>query len=298
VTEDHCIVLNTGAKMPLIGFGTFQIPAKQAGEALRVALKTGYRHIDCAKLYDNEKELGTVFAEVFADAKSGIRREDVFVTSKAGARDIDPKKIRPCLEGILSDLKLKYLDLFLLHFPVPLENGKLRVGVGWGLQDVWRAMEACCEAGLAKAIGVSNFNSALIYDLLMFAKIPPAVNQVERHPYLTQPRLVKFCHDNGVAITGYASLGAPGLFEINLLKDPVVVAMAAEHKKTPAQILIRWSIDGKVNAIPKSVQAERIVENFSVFDFSLSPADMAKLNALNKNVRAFSQDSLGVPIFD
>jgi len=220
-----------------------------------------------------------------------------FVTSKLPAGCCDPKKVRATLESTLKDLQLDYLDLYLVHIPVPVHEGKPVKRAGFGLQDVWRAMEEVYEAGLARAIGVSNYPAVLLNDALNYSKVPPAVQQVERHPYLAQPKLLAFCQENGVAVTSYASLGAPGLFQLDLLKDPVVLKLAGEYKRTPAQILIRWSLDSGVMAIPKSVSAPRIAENFAVLDWALKKEDVARLGALDASRRAFLQEWTGVPVF-
>jgi diketogulonate reductase-like aldo/keto reductase len=308
------VQLPSGDNVPILGFGTFLSEPGKVGAAVRTALQTGYRHIDCAKVYGNEKEIGVVFAEVFNDPNSGITRQDVFITSKLPpASATSAENVRAALESTLADLKLDYLDLYLVHQPVPVVpnpnyDGKHRIigkflpcRNGFGLQDLWRAMEACHEAKLARNIGVSNYNTLAMNDLLNYARVQPAMNQIERHPYLTQPIHVPFCLANNVAVTAYAPLGAPGSYGTAetepLLSHPVVSGIATKYGKTTAQVLIRWNIDSGVIVIPKSVTPSRIQENFNVLDFALEEAEVASVNALNRNGRMFLQDWHGVPIF-
>lgn len=197
--------LNTGAMMPQLGFGTFLSSPGEVGPAVKAALLAGYKHIDCAAVYGNEKEIGVVFAELFNDKDSGIKREDIFITSKLWVAQARPDTVEAMLKKTLADLQLEYLDLYLIHQPIIIEPnpdydqkhriiGKFRPlrGQGWGLQDIYRGMETCYNKGLTKAIGISNFNAQTFNDCLMYAKVPPAVNQIERHPYLAQPAMVSF----------------------------------------------------------------------------------------------------------
>lgn len=310
---DPSITLYTGAKMPQVGFGTFLSKPGEVAQAVREALKAGYRHIDCAAVYGNEKEIGEVFAEVFGDESSGIKREDVWITSKLSPTMADPTKVRIALQTTLSDLQLDYLDLYLIHQPVPVQpdptyDGKHRIigkfmplrSRGWGLQDVWRSMEAMQEEGLAKHIGVSNYAAQALNDLWMYARIQPAVLQIERHPYHSQKKIVEFCSANNVAITNYAPLGAPGLYtgqDAPLLSNPAVLEIAKKHDKTAAQVLIRWGVDTNTIVIPKSVKPHRIQENFNVLDFKLTSEDLAALDGLERGGRLFQQDWMGVPAF-
>lgn len=317
-TGEQCtalaIKLNNGALMPQLGFGTFLAAQGEAGESVRCALEAGYRHIDCAAVYANEHEIGEVFKKVFNDPASGIKREHVFITSKLAPANADPAKVKAALQQTLKDLQLDYLDLYLVHQPVPVKlnpnyDGKHRIigkflplrSVGFGLQDVWRAMEDCQEAGLARAIGVSNYNAQTLNDLFMYAKVAPSVLQIERHPYHAQSEIVAFCQANGVAITNYAPLGAPGLYGAGqtdpLLSNSTVIEVGKRHGKTSAQVLIRWGIDTGTIVIPKSVKPHRIAENFNVLDFKLTQEDLTELAALDRRGRSFMQDWMGVPTF-
>jgi len=171
---------------------------------------------------------------------------------------------------------------------------------GVGLQDIWREFEKAYDAGLTKAIGVSNYPAITLNDCLNYARIPPTVNQVERHPYFAQPKLVKVCHDFNVHVTAYGSLGAPGLDRgqpLNLMEDQVIMKIAAKHNKTPGQVLLRWSVENNVIVIPKSVNPERIKENSQIFDFKLTEEEVKEIDALDKNHRTFTQEWFGWPTF-
>jgi len=299
------IKLNTGAWMPLVGLGTFLAPAGEVGAAVKAALAAGYRHIDCAAVYNNEAEIGQALHEVYAEGK--IKREDIFITSKLRAGGLDPTKSEAMLEKTLADLRTTYLDLYLVHLPVPVvvvndKSSPMR-HVGWGLQDVWRAMEKFYDAKKARAIGISNYAVIAVNDLLCYSRIPPAVQQIERHPFLVQQKLVEFCQKNGILVTAYASLGSPGLMakikpgSPELLASEPVLSLAKKYGKTPAQILVRWSVDTGVVTIPKSTKPERVKENFHVFDFHLTPEEVQALSKMDLNVRFFDQEWTGVPMF-
>jgi len=299
------IKLNTGAYMPLVGLGTYLSQAGEVGAAVKFALAAGYRLIDCASVYDNQAEIGKVLQEVFSQGK--IRREDIFITSKLNARFMEPKGISAQLEKTLSDLQTTYLDLYLVHQPIPCkitDNGVIpHRNVGWGVQDVWREMEKLYQSGKVKAIGTSNFGTAILNDVLCYSKIPPAVQQIERTPFLVQPKHVEFCRKNGIQITAYGSLGAPGFKPTlnpnapEIMNHTTVVSLAQKYGKTAAQILIRWSVDTGVATIPKSVKEHRVKENFNVWDFKLSEDDVKVLDKLDCNLRLYNQDWHTVPTF-
>jgi len=313
----NTLLLNTGARMPMVGLGTFLAPPGEVGAAVKTALENGYKHIDCAALYQNEKEVGEAingYLKEQENKEGGTKRKDIFVTSKLAASRCRPEEVELGLRDSLSDLGLDYLDLYLIHQPIsvvpnPDYDGKDRIGKfihaphlsGWGMQDVWREMEKCYEKGLVKAIGVSNFNGQMLNDMLTYAKVPPAVNQIERHPYLQQNNFVEFTKKCGMQTTAYAPLGAPGLFskqETPLLQNDVILSIAEAHKKTPAQILIRWAVDSETIVIPKSQKPHRVKENFDVFDFQLSEDEVKKIKELDSGRRLFAQDWMGVPCFE
>jgi len=285
--------------MPQLGIGTFLSEPGEVGRSVKFALEHGYRHIDCAAAYDNQKEIGAVLKEIFSEGK--IKREDVFITSKLPAPNMTPNGIAAKLDETLAELQISYLDLYLLHQPVPCkkEGDKMVPQRGFGMHEVWKAMEAVNHSGKAKAIGISNFPTIIVNDLLNYAKIVPAVQQIEIHPYLTQTKHCQFLRENGITITGYSPLGNPGFLKDvkPLIEDSDVVQIAKKHGKTPAQVLIRWGIDLGHVVIPKSVKPERITENLNVFDFQLGKDEIEALNKLNRDFRGFNQDWHQVPTF-
>jgi alcohol dehydrogenase (NADP+) len=306
-TKIFNVKLNNGRDMPIIGFGTFLSAKGEIGDAIKAAIECGYRHIDCAYVYNNEKEIGDALQELFQ--KKVVTREELFITSKLSASMMHPDEVQKGIKETLANLQVGYLDLYLVHIPVPIESvdGKTRPRKlnGYGLQDVWRKMEQCVDNGQTKSIGVSNYNVQTMLDVINYAKIQPVVNQVERHPYLPQNELLKFCMDNNVYLTGYGSLGSRGLESrakkpdvVDLIESDVVKAIASAHGKTPAQVLLRWSVDTNVICIPKSVNPTRIKENFNIFDFKLTEKDLESLASLGHvGLRMFTQEWTGVPTF-
>lgn len=300
--QENNLILNTGAQMPIIGLGTWKSDLGKVGEAVKCALtECGYRHIDCAAIYCNEKEIGKTFKEVFEDNK--IKREDIFITSKLWNTEHKKEDVQKACEGTLSDLNLKYLDLYLMHWGVamlPNNNPEERMTVqldknGFlmtekvSIRKTWEAMEKLVEDGLVRAIGVANFNAPMLLDLLSYAKIKPAVNQIELHAYLQQPELVEFCKNNNIAVTAYSPLGTPGNSKGKglpvLIEDSFIKEIAGNHNKTPAQILLHFGIQRKIIVIPKSVTPERIKENIDIFDFELSEEEMKKIVGLDRKLR-------------
>jgi diketogulonate reductase-like aldo/keto reductase len=298
--DKHYIVLNTGAHMPLLGLGTFLAKPGEVKQAVKTALRLGYRHLDCAEGYDNQKEIGEALQEAYAELK--LSRKDIFITSKLSVFFMEPSLMDGQLEKTLKDLQTDYLDLYLIHQPgsAMRENNVAKARRGVSIQTIWRKFETFYDAGKTKAIGVSNFNTAIFNDLINYCRIKPAMNQIERHPYLIHKRHIDYCRSEGVEITAYGSLGAPGLMagvDQPLLSNPVILEVAKKHNKTAAQVLIRWSIEGKVVSIPKSIKPERIEENFKVWDFKLSEEEMKAIDNLDRSRRYFQQDWFGVPLF-
>ena len=259
--------LNNGVTMPMLGFGVYQMNDAAACEAaVAEALRVGYRLIDTAAAYGNEESVGR------AIAKSGIPREEIFVTTKLWLSDAGFDKTRLAFQRSLDRLQLDYLDLYLIHQPY---------GDVYG---AWRAMEELNEAGRIRAIGVSNFHPDRVMDLMLHNRTAPAVNQIETHPFCQQIEAAKFLHENGVQIESWGPF-AEG--RNNLFSNPVLSAVATKYQRSIAQIVLRWLLQRGVVAIPKSVRPERMAENFHIFDFELDGADMAAIAALDTGKSAF-----------
>jgi len=259
------IALNNGVEIPQLGFGVFQIEPEKTKDATLAALEVGYRHIDTAEMYGNEKEVGE------AVRASGIDRGEIFVTSKLNNGFHDPDDAARAFEQSLQALDLGYIDLFLMHWPLP--------GVG-DFVETWKAMEKMYEGGKVRAIGVSNFKQHHLNRLLAETTVIPAANQIEIHPYLTQDDMRDFDRQHGIATEAWSPI-AQG----NVLKDPVLVRIANRLERSTAQVTLRWHIQRGDIVFPKSVTRERVQENFELFDFELSDADMSDITALNKDER-------------
>ncbi|XP_078688469.1 aldo-keto reductase family 1 member B1-like [Branchiostoma floridae x Branchiostoma belcheri] len=291
------VALSSGHKMPLLGLGTSESTSEQGINAVKTAIDAGYRHIDTAWMYKNEKEVGQAIKEKIAEGK--IKREDVFVTTKLFVTFNRPEHVREAMMQSLGSLGLDYVDLYLIHNPMAFKYGSNIFQPLGNPEDIfddvdyvdtWKAMEALADEGLAKSIGVSNFSIQQLERLLQNCRIKPAVNQVELHPYLAEQDLVDFCKGNGVLLTAYSPLGAPdrhGKREADpvLMEDPTVVAIATKYGKSAAQVLIRYHLDRGVSVIPKSVTPSRIQANIDIMDFSLSQEDLAILGGLDRNLR-------------
>lgn len=256
--------LNNGVEMPILGLGTWQLNnGKETEEAVLCALKTGYRLIDTAHIYGNEESVGR------AIKKSGVPREEIFITTKLWNSDHGYKAAIAACEISLQRLGLSYVDLYLIHWPVTnLRN------------ETWKAMETLLEEGKCRAIGVSNYTIQHLEELLNGSPIIPAVNQVEFNPYLYQKGLLEFCCSHGIQLEAYSPL-TQGL----KLGDPQLISMARKYHKSAAQILVRWVLQRGVVAIPKSSKEENIRHNADVFDFTISAEDMRVLDSFNEDLR-------------
>jgi diketogulonate reductase-like aldo/keto reductase len=270
---ESTVKLNNDVRIPILGLGVYQTPPGRVTQnAVKFALSVGYRHVDTARIYGNEADVGE------AVRKSGVPREQLFVTTKLwnGDQGYD-STLRAC-EASLKRLGFDYLDLYLIHFPVP-ETRK----------ESWKAMKMLLEKGECRAIGVSNFTIPHLEDLLEEHALTPAVNQIEFHPFLYQKELLEYCQRKGIQVEAYSPLARGEKME-----HPRLTAVAAKYSKSPAQLMIRWSIQHGLVVIPKSTREERISENSQVFDFEISADDMRSLDSLNEDLR-LNWDPTNIP---
>ena len=258
------VKLNSDVRMPILGLGVYQSPpGRVTRNAVNLALRVGYRHVDTARIYGNEADVGEAVRE------GGVPRGDLFVTTKLWNSDQGYDSTLRACEASLKRLGLDYLDLYLVHFPVPDVR-----------KESWRAMETLRKKGRCQAIGVSNFTIRHLEELIEESHVIPSVNQVELHPFLYQKELLKYCQDRGIQVEAYSPL-ARG----ERLQDPRIASLATKYSKSPAQLMIRWGIEHGLVVIPKSTREERIRENSQVFDFDISDDDMRSLDSLNEDLR-------------
>jgi 2,5-diketo-D-gluconate reductase A len=257
------IRLNDGSTIPQLGFGVFQIEPKDTVEAVTRALEVGYRHIDTAEMYGNEKEVGE------AIRAAGLAREDVYVTSKLNNGMHEPDDARRAFEGTLSELGFDYVDLFLIHWPLPTLYGGDYV-------STWKALEEFKADGRARSIGVSNFEVAHLQRLAGECDVVPAVNQIELHPYLLNDEVRSYGESHGIATEAWSPIAQGGV-----LGDPAITAIAERLDRTLAQVVLRWHLQRGSIVFPKSTTPARIRENFELFDFELEPADIDAIAALD-----------------
>jgi methylglyoxal/glyoxal reductase len=260
--------LNNGVKMPWFGLGVFKVEeGPELINAVKSAIKHGYRSIDTAAIYENEEGVGQGIREAIEE--TGISREDLFVTSKVWNADLGYESTIAAYETSLAKLGLDYLDLYLIHWPV---EGKYK--------EAWRALETLYKEGRVKAIGVSNFQIHHLEDLMKDAGIKPVINQVEYHPRLTQKELQAFCQKHDIQLEAWSPL-----MQGQLLENDVLQEIAHKYGKSVAQVILRWDLQNGVVTIPKSTKEHRIIENSSVFDFELTQEDMERIDGLNENLR-------------
>jgi len=261
------VVLNNGVEMPILGFGVYQITdTEECERSVDEAIRAGYRLIDTAAAYQNEEAVGK------AIEKSGVTREEIFVTTKLWIQDAGYESAKKAFEKSLKKLQLDYLDLYLIHQPYG------------DIYGAWRAMEELYREGRIRAIGVSNFQPDRLMDLMVHNEVVPAINQIETHPFNQQIETQKFLQENNVQIESWGPF-AEG--KNNIFKNELLLAIARKYRKTVAQVILRWLTQRGVVVIPKSVRKERIVENFNIFDFELSPEDMDAIISLDMKVSSF-----------
>ncbi|PKY29934.1 xylose reductase 2 [Rhizophagus irregularis] len=321
MSDNPTVKLNpTGQPMPLVGVGMWKVPNDKATDLVVEAFKLGYRLVDCASDYGNEKEIGIGLKKAF-DAGI-VKREDIFVTSKLWNTNHARKHVRQAVERTLRDLQLDHLDLYLMHFPIALKyvDPEVRYPAEWyydpnkkevipeniPIQETWQAMEELVDAGLVKNIGISNCCAGLIIDLLRYARIKPSVLQIEHNPYLTQETLINYVKSQGMAVTGYSNFGnlsyvdlipkaktAPILFD-----QPIIKELASSKNKSPAQIVLKWCVQRQIAIVPKSNNHDRLAQNKLLFDFELTQEELHKISSLNINLRFNDPADFDLPIFD
>ncbi|ODV83209.1 hypothetical protein CANARDRAFT_100586 [[Candida] arabinofermentans NRRL YB-2248] len=301
------IKLNNGIEIPQIGFGCWKVEKSICAQQIYEAIKAGYRLFDGAMDYGNEKEIGDGIQLAIKDGL--VKREELFIVSKLWNNYHDPKSVKLAINKVLSDLKLDYLDIFYIHFPiafkfVPFEekyppgfycgDGDKFIYEDVSLAQTWAALENLVEEGLVKSIGISNFSGALIQDLLRTCKIKPALLQIEHHPYLVQEKLIEYTKSQGINIVAYSSFGPQSFVEldhpaaqdsITLFKHETVTKIASNHSVSPAKVLLRWSTQRGLLIIPKSNQKERLLANLKINDFDLTQEELDAISSLDKGLR-------------
>lgn len=307
------------ATMPSVGLGLWKIDPANVAQAVFDAIKAGYRHLDSAADYGNEAQVGEGIARAISDGL--CTRDELWVTSKLWNTYHRQEHVAPACQKTLADLGLDYVDLYLVHFPIALRYVDFadRYPPEWifdpdaaepvmqrepvPLSETWAAMEGLVDQGLARQIGVCNYNSGLFHDLMSYARIKPAMLQLESHPYLTQEAMLQTAADYGVPVTAFSPLGAASYWELDMatpqesvLAEPAVVQIAQRLQVSPAQVVLRWGLQRGTAVIPKTTKPERLAENLDLSGFELTDADMAAISALNKNRRfndpgVFCQDA-------
>lgn len=300
--------LRSGQQLPQIGLGFWKVANDRCPSLVREAVETGYRHLDCACDYGNEKEVGDGIRQVLDDGL--CNRDDLWVTSKLWNTYHRPEHVRAACQRSLNDLQLEQLDLYLIHFPISLAYVDFaeRYPPGWffdpdaeqpqmkedlvPLAETWDAVRQLRDEGLAANIGVCNFGVSLIRDLIAASNEPPAVLQIESHPHLTQQKLLRYCQQQGIAVTAFSPLGAQSYHELgmadaddSLIESKRIDKIGERHQRTPAQVLLRWGVQRGTAVIPKTSNSDRLRENIAIFDFELTEEEMGIINRLNENRR-------------
>lgn len=292
------VTMSNGRTIPLVGLGTWKSKPGEVYQAVKDAiLEGGYRHIDCAFVYQNEEEVGRALSEVLSSG--AVKREELFITSKCWNTFHSTPLVLEAVQKTLKALRLDYLDLYLIHWPfgfqeggdiMPKDDKGNTITSDVDYLDTWKGMEQVYEKGWAKSIGLSNFNAEQTSRVLANAKVRPVCNQVECHPYLSQNELIAFSAKEGITIVAYSPLGSPDRpwaqpGEPSLLEEPAIVEIAKKHNKSAGQILIKWQAQRGVVVIPKSVTKSRILSNIDIFDFELTPEEVKTIESFNRGHR-------------
>ena len=284
---------SNGDIFPAFGLGTWLSKPGEVGEAVLQALRTGYRHIDCAYIYGNEKEIGN--ALTFAFENGIVTREELFITSKLWNSFHHPESVEPAIRKTLADLQLDYLDLYLIHWPLVFREGHDQARSADDLlstdevplADTWKAMEEIKSKGLTRHIGVSNFSIKKLDELSKQSETKPEVNQVEIHPFFTQEKLIRYCRENNIIVTAYSPLGSRHLIKTNesITQQQIIIRLAEKYNCTPAQIILAWGMARGYAVIPKSVNADRINENIGAISVQLTDSEVKLISSMNRNQR-------------
>jgi len=296
------VELNDGNNIPIIGFGTMGVDE----DAVRIALNAGYRHFDCADFHQNEEAVGRALRKAIDEGN--VKREDLFITSKVWPTWFGKGRPMRSATRILKSLEMDYLDLLLINWPTPFhqvdstfwpvdDNDQCQFDESIEMIDVWKEFEEIKKAGLTRSIGVSNFNSRQIDDLIKNSSTVPAVNEVESHPFNNNSKLLKWMNERGIEMIAYSPLARAGMKDRKTpspLEVPLLEYMAMSYNKTPADICLKWQTQRNVIAIPKSSTEHRIISNINIFDFWLSEKEIASIEDLNKDMRNFTWDVFGI----
>lgn len=294
------VKLSSGHHMPMVGMGVWRADPEQLKVLIREAILIGYRHFDCAADYGNEKVVGEALSAALSEGL--VKREELFITTKLW--NSDHRHVAEACKDSLANLRLDYLDLYLIHFPIATrhtgvgttssamgDDGVLDIDVETSLESTWHDMEGLVDAGLVRSIGISNYDVFLTRDCLAYSKIKPVVNQIETHPYFQRASLVKFCQKHDISVTAHTPLGG-GAANVEWFKsesplgDAALQEVAGKYGKSVAQVILRWGVQRNTVVIPKSNRVERLKENFGIFDFELSAEDMSKITALDRRARS------------
>lgn len=282
---------SNGDIFPNFGLGTWLAKSDEVYHAVKTAVKAGYRHIDCAYIYKNEKEIGRALSELFAEGV--VKREELFITSKLWNNAHAPEQAEPAIRKTLADLQLEYLDLYLIHWPFSFKKESPETAEDLISPDdlplsiTWSAMIELRNKGLTRHIGVSNFSKKKLQALADETGVKAEVNQVEIHPYFQQNELIEYCHKEDILVTAYSPLGSRHLIKTDdsISLNPTILQIAEKHRATPTQVILAWGMQRGVAVIPKSVNEERIIDNFGALNVKLDKEDMRSISQINRNVR-------------